>query len=477
MKRTVLTLKHKTTTLLLATLCCLATAAQAEEAPAGVNWPSYRGPQASGVAEGFATATTWDVAKGENVRWKTAIPGLGHSSPVIWGDRLFITTATSGEEAELKVGLYGDIASVDEKNVHAWWVYCLDKKSGAVLWKQKAHEGVPKVKRHTKATHANATPATDGQYVVAFFGSEGLFVYDMEGKLKWKKDFGVLDSGFFMFPGAQWGFGSSPVIHDDMVIVQVDVQKDSFLAAYRLNDGSEVWRTPRDEVPTWSTPTVWEGPTGGRVFVNGFKHIGGYELATGKEVWTLKGGGDIPVPTPIVAHGHVYITNAHGAAAPIYAVRTDAKGKQALNDGAAAGAITWGVTRGGGYMQTPLVYGDYLYVCRDNGVLSCYDAKTGEQKYQERLSTGGSGFTASPVAADGKLYFSSEVGEVYVVKPGPTFALLAENELDEITMATPAISAGTLYFRTRGHVVAIAPPPATKAPAAEAQAEPAKGSP
>ena len=445
---------------LLVLAASLSAAAAKEPVRAGTNWPSFRGPGASGVAEGYATPTTWDAEKGVNVRWKTAIPGLGHSSPVVWGNRVFLTSALSGQEKpELRVGLYGDIASANDDTTHNWNVYCLDRTTGRILWQKTAHRGVPRTKRHTKATQANPTVATDGKRVVASFGSEGLYCYDVNGKLLWKKDLGVLDSGFFAVPSAQWGFASSPVIHGEMLLIQCDVQKNSFIAAFSLKDGRQIWRTPRSDVPTWSTPTVLVEGGREQVVVNGFKQIAGYDLRTGRELWTLKGGGDIPVPTPVTGHGLIYITNAHGRLAPIYAIRSGAVGDISLKGDERSNAhVAWSHHREGGYMQTPLVYGDYLYVCRDNGVLSCYDAKTGARLYQERLGSGRTGFTASPVAADGKIYFTSEDGDIYVVKAGPKYQLLATNPMGEICMATPAVSGGMLLFRTQGHVVAVGQP-------------------
>jgi outer membrane protein assembly factor BamB len=432
----------------------LAAAAQ----DASSNWPSFRGPAACGVAEGHPTPAMWDVEERRNVRWKTPIPGLGHSAPVVWGDRLFVTTAVSGmEQPELKVGLYGDVKPVEDATVHRWKLFCLDRKSGAVLWERTAHEGVPRVKRHPKSTHANSTPATDGKRLVAIFGSEGLFCYDMDGTLAWKKDLGPLDSGWHVSPAAQWGFASSPVIDGNRVIVQGDVQKDSFLAAFDLADGRELWRARRDEVPTWGTPTVHRSAGRAQVIVNGWRHIGGYDLETGRELWRMKGGGDIPVPTPVVAHGLVFIANAHGGAAPLYAVRVDASGDLSLKgDETSNAGVAWSERRNGAYMQTPLVYGDLVYSARDNGTLSCYEARTGRRLYQERVGRGG--FTASPVAADGKLYFAGETGDIAVVQAGPEFKLLATNRMGEVCMATPATAAGTLFFRTKGHVVAIAEP-------------------
>ena len=423
-----------------------------------VHWPSFRGPAASGIAEGSETPTTWDVASSEHVRWKTPIPGLGHSSPVIWGDRIFLTTAVDQKKASahLRVGLYGDVRPVTDDGPQTWKVLCLDKKTGRVIWEKAAHAGVAKIKRHPKATHANSTIATDGERVIAFFGSEGLHCFDADGKLLWKKDLGTLDSGFFVAPDAQWGFASSPIIHDDMVIVQCDVQKDSFLAAFALADGRELWRTPRDEVPTWSTPAIHSDGDRTQLIVNGYRHIGGYDASTGKEIWRLTGGGDIPVPTPIVAHGLIFITNAHGSQRPIYAIRVAATGDISLAEGQTANDhVTWSSPRGGAYMATPLVYGDYLYNLRTNGVLTCYRATTGERFYQQRLGSGRTGFTASPVASGKKLYVTSEDGDVYVIRTGPRYELLATNSMDEVSMATPAISQGVLYYRTRAHLIAI----------------------
>jgi outer membrane protein assembly factor BamB len=451
------------------------------------NWPSFRGVNAAGIAEGYVTPTAWNVEERKNVRWKTPLPGLGHSSTIVGGNQIFVTGAISGQEKpELKVGLYGDVTPVTDDTPHQWKVYCLDKSTGRIVWERTARAGVPRVRRHPKSTHANPTMATDGKNVVAFFGSEGLYCYDMSGRLRWQKDLGLLDSGWYVALSAQWGFASSPIIDDDMVLVQCDVrsatrerQSDTdqeiraadgtlrskpgderhtaFIAAFRLKDGSEIWRTPRDDVPTWSTPTIQRDSRRAQLIVNGYKQIGGYDLRTGKELWRLQGGGDIPVPTPVVANGLIFITNAHGRMAPIYAIRTSATGDISLQGEESANRhVAWSRPRDGGYMQTPLVYGDHLYVCRDNGVLSCYEAKTGQRLYEERLGTGRTGFTASPVAADGKLYFTSEEGDIYVVRAGPSFKVLAVNPMGEICMATPAISGGMLLFRTQGHIVAIA---------------------
>jgi len=423
----------------------------------GIDWPQFRGIRASGVAEGHPVTTAWNVASGQGVAWKTPLPGLGLSSPVVWGDLVCLSTSISGQkEAGLKIGLYGNIASVEDDTEHEWRVSCLDKKTGAVKWQQTAHKGVPKVKRHTKSTHANSTLATDGERLIAFFGSEGLYAYDLKGKLQWKKDLGVLDAGYFQVPDAQWETGSSPVIHDNVVVIQADVQKGSFVGAFDARTGKELWRTARADVPTWGTPTIHTVNGRTQVIVNGWHHIGAYDFRTGKEIWKLKGGGDIPVPTPVVHDGLVFITNAHGRVHPVYAIRETATGDITLAEGTTSNeGVAWSYPRDGGYMCTPLVYRGLVYIVKYNGVLNVYDARTGEKKFQERLAGGTSAFTSSPIAADGKVYFASEEGHVLVLKAGPTYELVAENDMGESVLATPAISEGTLLYRTQGHVMAI----------------------
>jgi len=424
-------------------------------APDDANWPSFRGSGASGGATGTAP-TTWNLETGENIRWTTPIPGLAHSSPVIWGDRLFVTSAVKDGESPLVVGLYGSIDPVLDDSPHKFNVYCLDKNTGDIIWERTAIEAVPKVKRHPKGSHAASSPATDGTHVVAFFASEGLYCYDIDGNLKWTKDLGTLDSGYFMSKEAQWGFASSPVIHDGSVIAQCDVQENSFLASFDVATGEEKWRTPRAEVPTWSTPAIVEHEGKTLIICNGWKHIGGYDFETGAEIWRLEGGGDIPVPTPIVAHGLVYITNAHGRMAPIYAIRLGATG--ALTAAEGDPHMAWFYERRGNYMQTPIVVGDFAFFCSDAGIASCYDAKTGERKFSERLGGGGTGFTASPVATAEHVYYTSEQGDVYVIKAAPTFEVVAENRTGDLSMATPAMSEGCIYWRTRGQIVCVGPP-------------------
>lgn len=428
----------------------------------GSNWPSFRGPQASGVADGFATAAAWDATKSENVLWKTEIPGLALSSPVIWGDRVFVTTAISSDpNAKFRHGLYGDVAPSPDVSVHKWKVYALDKRTGRIVWEQLAHEGVPRTKRHPKSSQATPTPVTDGKHVVAFFGSEGLYTYDFNGKLLWKKDLGALNAGWFYDPDYEWGYGASPVIYKNMVIVQCDIQKNSFVAAFDLRTGKEVWRTLRDEIPSWSTPTIYTGPPRDELITQATRFIRAYDPNTGKELWRLGPNSEITTPTPIIAHGLIFITNGYRAPQPIYAVRPGGSGDLTLQGEAESSEfIAWSKKRGGPYTPTPVIYGDYLYVCNNQGVLTVYEAKTGKQVYQQRIGGTGGAYSASPIAADGKVYFPSEDGDIFVVKAGPAYELLGKNPMGEVLMATPAVSEGVIFVRGIKHLFAIAPPKA-----------------
>lgn len=420
-------------------------------------WPSFRGPRASGMADGHATATRWNAESGEGVLWKAPIPGLAVSSPIVWGDKVFLTTAISGDpNASLRHGLYGDVEPSKDLSPHSWRVYALDKATGKVLWERTAHEGAPKTKRHPKASQASSTPATDGRYLVAFFGSEGLHAYDLSGKPLWKRDLGVLNAGWFFDPDYSWGVASSPVIYKDLVIVQCDVQQDSFVAAFRLVDGASAWRTPREEIPSWGTPTIYEGPGRPELVTHATKFIRAYDPLTGKELWRLGPNSEITTPTPIVAHDLVFVTNGYGGIQPIYAIRPGGSGDLSLPEGQQASErIAWSKKRGGPYTPTPIVYGEYLYTLGNNGVLTAYKAKTGEQVYQQRVGAKAGAYSASPVAADGKLYLAAEDGEIHVVKAGPDYELLATNSIGEVLMATPALSEGVLYVRGLKHLFAI----------------------
>lgn len=415
------------------------------------NWPSFRGAQASGVADGMNPPTTWDAEKSVNIAWKTAIPGLAHSSPVVWGNRVFVTTAiSSNQNTPFEHGLTETAAAAKDASKHSWRMYCLDKNSGSILWEKTVHEGAPKVSRHVKASHANSTPATDGKYLVAFFGSEGLFCFDVTGKLLWQKDLGLLDGGWTPTKGLIWGFGSSPVLYKNLVIVQCDTQSQSFLAAFNLKDGKQVWRTPREEDTSWATPIISEIGPRAELVTSGTKSYRGYDPVTGKELWRLASGVDVKIPTPVAANGMFYLGggSAHDKLS-FYAVRAGTKGEVSSKDG-----LAWESTAIKPHVVTPIVYGDYLYTVTDSGILTQFNAKTGEAGFRGRLGRGNA-FNASPVAADGRIYFASEDGDVFVIKAGEKFELLARNPIGEVMMATPAITDRMLIVRGQHHVFGI----------------------
>jgi outer membrane protein assembly factor BamB len=424
------------------------------------NWPSFRGERAGGVAEGRPTATKWDAAKGENILWKVPIPGLSVASPIAWGDRVFVVTAISSDPKNetFRHGLYGDVEPHADMSKHRWVVYALDKRTGKLIWERLAHEGVPRTKRHPKSSQASSTPATDGQHVVAFFGSEGLYVYDWNGKLLWKKDLGALNAGWFYDPDYEWGIASSPIIYRNMVIVQCDIQQNSFIAAWDIKTGKEIWRTQRDEIPSWGTPTIYEGKNQGELVTHATKYIRGYDPLTGKELWRLGPNSEVTAPTPFAAHDLIYVTNGYRIIQPIYVIRPGSKGDISLKgEITSSEQIAWSTKQGGPYMPTPIVYGDFFYTTNNNGILTVYNARTGERIYRQRIGNGGA-YSASVVGADGKLYFSSEDGDIFVVKAGPTYELLAQNPMGEVLMATPAISDGIIFVRGLKHLFAIAEP-------------------
>jgi len=420
------------------------------------HWPAFRGANAAGVADGRPTAVKWNVRTGENVAWKTPVAGVAVSSPIVWGDRVFVSTAISSDPTQgIRTGLYGDVEPVNDTSKHTWRLLAIDKPSGKVLWDRVAYEGIPKTKRHPKSSQASATPVTDGRHVVVSFGSEGLYSYDFDGKLLWKTDLGVLNAGWFFDPDYEWGIGSSPIIYKNMVIVQCDIQRHSFIAALDVNSGKEIWRTGREEIPSWSTPTILEADGKAELVTQATTFTRGYDPMTGKELWKYSGNSEIAIPTPVVGPGFVIITNGYRGVQPIFAIKPGATGDITLKDNATkSDFISWSTKRGGPYIPTPLIYGEQLYVL-NNGVLTAYRVGTGEQIYQKRLGGTGGAFSASPVAADGKIYCVSEDGDVFVIKAGPEYEELATNSMGEVVMATPAISDGLLIVRGLKNVYAI----------------------
>lgn len=418
---------------------------------AAQNWPSFRGPAASGVADKQNLPISWDAARGSNIHWKTPIPGLAHSSPIVWENRIFVTTAVSSRDgASFKRGLYGDGNASDDVSPQKWKLLCIDRNSGRILWERTASEGAPKDKRHIKATYANSTPAVDGEVVVALFGSQGLYAYDLDGTLLWKRDLGRLDTGAYDLPGYEWGTASSPIVYRNKAIVQCDRQKGSFIAAFDRKTGSPIWRTERDELPSWGTPTVYAGKLRAELIANGSNFIRGYDPETGKELWRLGGSSKITAPTPVSASDLIVVASGRRPEAPIFAIRAGASGDITQNK-----SVAWHKEQRGSYMPTPLIYRGYVYVLGNAGVFDCYELDSGKEIYRQRLPHSGSGFSASPVASDGRIFLPSEDGDIFVVKAGPRFELLKKNEMGESLMATPAIAGGLLLVRAEHHLWAI----------------------
>jgi outer membrane protein assembly factor BamB len=446
----------------------LTTVADAPALPAAAaatgSWPSFRGPQASGVADGQQLPDTWDGKSGQNILWRTPIPGLAHSSPIVWGDRLFVTTAVSSlPNATFKPGVYGDGDASEDRSPHRWMLLALDKRTGRMLWERVASDGVPIDKRHIKSTYGSATPATDGRLVIASFGSQGVYAYDMNGTLRWKLDPGRLDLGAYDVPTFEWGPASSPILWNGLVFLQYDTQADSFVIALDADTGRTVWKADRDEQPAWGTPTIAETSRGPQLVTNASKFIRAYDPRTGAELWRLGPTSNITAPTPVASGDLIVAASGRRPTAPLFVVRADAAAGQiplpepvTTPIPASTGVVVaWSRTQRGPYMPTPLVYRGLLYVLNNPGIFDVYELESGHELYRTRIEPAGSGFSASPVAADGKIYLSGEDGDIFVVEAGRTFKPLAVNPMGELLMATPALSGGVMYVRSAQSLFAI----------------------
>ncbi len=422
-------------------------------------WPGFRGPAASGVADGQRIPETWNAVTGENIAWRVEVPGLAHSSPIVWGDRIYVTSAISSRaDATFKPGLYGEGTASEDRTPHKWVVIAVNRKTGKTEWQAVAYEGVPREKRHIKSTYASATPATDGRTVVALFGSQGLYAFDTAGKMKWKVDLGILNVGAYDLPEYEWGTASSPIIYKNLVIVQCDQQSGSFLLAADLETGKTVWRTDREELPSWGTPNVYVPENGGapELVTNASNFVRGYDPATGKQLWRLGGSSKITAPTPVFGKGLMIVASGRAPERPIFAIRPGGRGDiTPKTDETTSASLAWSKKGRGSYMPTPIIYGDTLYVLSNAGLLDAYELTTGAEVYRQRIPHKGSGFSASPVAADGRIYLSSEDGDIFVVRSGPQFEVLKVNSMGEPLMATPALADGRMYVRGLKHLVAI----------------------
>jgi outer membrane protein assembly factor BamB len=421
------------------------------------SWPSFRGPAASGVADGMNLPPTWNGETGENILWRTDVPGLGHSSPIVWGDQVYVTSAvSSAADATFRPGLYGDGDASQDRSVHRFELTALDRKTGKVLWTRIATEGEPIGKRHIKATYANPSPATDGRIVVASFGSQGVFAYDVNGQFLWRVDLGHLDLGAYDVPSYEWGSASSPILWNGMLFLQCDTQSDSFLLALEAETGETIWKAARDELPTWGTPTVVGVESGPELVTNGSNFIRGYDPKTGEELWRLGRSSKITAPTPIFSDSLIVVASGRGPERPIFVIRLGACGDLTLPVGkTSSDSIAWSIERRGPYMPTPLIYDGRLYVLNNNGAFAGYELATGKELFRVRAAHGGSGFSGSPVAADGKIYLPSEDGDILVVAAGREYEHLETNPMGELLMASPALSDGVMYVRSESSLFAI----------------------
>jgi outer membrane protein assembly factor BamB len=423
--------------------------------PPTVHWPGFRGANRSGIGDGAEPPVAFDLASGAGVAWRVPLPGLGNSSPVVWGDRVYVTTAVAeGGSVPLRTGLTGAGDEVEEAREHRWLVLAFDKATGDRIWQTEVGRGVPLTKRHFKATQANSTPATDGDHLVVVFPTAGLACLGMEGEIHWKHELGGLNAGGFNDPGLEWGFAASPIIHDGRVILQVDIHDGPYLAAWDLYSGEKLWRTERPDVaPSWATPAIWPTSSGEELVTNA-SIIHGYDPATGGELWSLSPTSVQVVASPVVGSELLYVSSGYPPARPIYAVEPGIRGHHEIEPGAEDAALAWHRRRGGAYMPTPLLYRGLLYIVHHTGRIEAHDAATGGTVYRARFSKGGTN-TSSPVAANGLIYQGTEEGTLYVLAAGDEYRELAVHEFGAPLMATPAISEGLLIVRTPGELIAL----------------------
>lgn len=412
------------------------------------HWASWRGPSDNGMAETDAP-TTWSDT--ENVKWKTEIPGKGHSSPVVWGDRMFLTTAIqvgtpppAPEQPE--GGRRGPGGGAGPLVEHRFEVLCIDKNSGKILWQRTAQTATPHEGYHRQyGSFASNSPVTDGEHVFAFFGSRGIYAYDFDGNLAWKKDYDVRMEMHLAF-----GEGIGAVLEDDTLLLTYDHKGDSFLSALNKNTGEEIWRADRDEISNWAAPLVVEHDGRRQVVVAATQKVRSYDFETGKLIWEAAGLGMNTIPMP-VQHEDLVLVMSGYRDPNLMAIRLGRTGDLTGTD-----AIVWSETRGTSYTPSPVLYDGKLYMLTDRGMLSCLNAETGEPYYHQVRLPGTHSFKASPVGAAGKLYLASEEGEVIVVKMGPEFEVIATNTLkDQIFIASPAIVDGEIFLRGQSTLFAI----------------------
>lgn len=437
--------------LLAPVLCAADPAADAQQF-----WPRWRGPLATGFAP--RADPPWEWSETKNVKWKVRLPGFGTSTPIIWGDRIFVLTAVpAGKQGEAKSSATPAAAPANanpgearprsgggfarsEKPTESYQfiVLCLDRKSGRTLWQKVAREEVPHEGHHRDHGFASASPVTDGQHLLAYFGSRGLYCYDLEGNLKWEKDFGDMQTK------NSFGEGSSPALFGSTVVVVWDHDGDDFIVALDKTTGNELWRTPRNDDTGWSTPLVIDHQGKPQVVVNATRKVRSYDLATGKQLWECAGQTANAIPSPVATADTVYLTSGFRGSA-LFAVRLDRTGDLAGTD-----AIRWSHHKNTPYVPSPLLVNDALYlVTGNNGTLSCFDARSGTANFEGERLDGIFGIYASPVAAKDRVYVLGREGTCLVLKQGAKLDVLATNKLADKTDASLALAGNELFIR--GH--------------------------
>lgn len=422
------------------------------------DWPRWRGPFDTGMARGDAPAKWSDS---ENIKWKASIPGRGHSSPVLWGGQIFVTTAipiglpaegaqqpetVAPQRERFGPGRRGPGGGAGPLVDHQFELICLDKKTGKVLWQRTAKVATPHEGYHrTYGSFASNSPVTDGRHVIAYFGSRGVFCFDLKGNLIWEKDLGIK-----MKMRLGFGEGTAPVLHGNTLILNVDHEGDSFIFALDKNRGKELWRASRDEVSSWAAPLVVENQGRKQVVVTATNKVRSYDLTTGEIIWECAGLGTNTIPAPVQKGDLVYVMSGHREP-NLMAIRLGRKGDLTGSD-----AVVWTNNRGNSYTASPVLHDNKLYFVSDNGLLTCLNATTGEPFYrQERLPKAYS-LKASPVGANGKLYIATEDGDVVVVKMGESFEVLGTNTLEgQFFVSTPAVSDGELFLRGQNTLFCI----------------------
>ena len=416
------------------------------------HWPQFRGPGARGIAEGNKQPDRWSPT--ENVAWKTDLPGRGWSSPIVWGDKIFLTaTVNLGVTEPAKKGLYfGGERKDPPKTEHQWKVFCLDLKSGKIVWEKTVKKGPPSTSVHIKNSFASETPVTDGERVYCAFGNIGLFAFDFKGNEIWSRNLEPRPTRY------GWGPAASPVIHGERLYFVNDNDKQSEILALDKRTGKEIWRVAREEKSNWATPFIWESGKRTEIITPGTGRVASYDLE-GKLLWSLKGMSSITIATPYSDQGLLYISSGYvmDKSRPLYAIRPGANGDISLKAGETSNSfIAWSQPTAAPYNPSTVLYEGRIYILHDRGMMSCYDAKTGEVRYDRERIPKGLAFTSSPWAANGKIFCLNEDGVCFVLLAGDKFKLLHTNQLDEdMCMATPALVGDRLLIRTASRIYCV----------------------